>query len=147
MTTISVVVSGNGVVRVIRIIISSVNTNLNPSKQPIIQVITEVDILREGIISTISLLNTPHILGVGGDALRVGAVGVSILDGGAEDLVPEELADVGDAAGADFESFVWEEGCIQMGEEVGVGCSAFVVAWEDAFEGGYAVAVCLLDAA
>jgi hypothetical protein len=54
---------------------------------------------------------------------------------------------VGDAAGADFESLVGEEGGVQVGEEVGVGCATFVVAWEDAFEGGYTVTVGLLDTA
>jgi hypothetical protein len=100
------------------------------------------NILREGIVSAIGLQDTPHIVGVGGDSLRVGVVGahllthlnttllpnktiladtgsvahigqlfwngdslrvgvvgVGVLHGTAEHLVPEELADVGDATG------------------------------------------------
>ena len=139
--------SGNTVIGVIGVISGSVDSNLDPSEQSIVQTLTEVNILREGIVSAIGLQDTPHIVGVGGDSLRVGVVGVGVLHGTAEHLVPEELADVGDATGVGEDGLVGQEGCVQVGEQVGVRGATLVVAGEDAFEGCDAVAVGLLDPA
>lgn len=136
----------NAVVRVVRVINRGVDSNLDPSEQSIFQPITEVDILREGVVSTASLLNTPHILGIRSDFLCVGIVWVCILDSRVECLVPGELLNVRDAASTNLQGLIGEESCVQVGKEVGVGGATLVVAWDDGFERCYAVAICSLDA-
>lgn len=140
-------ISRNAIVIVVGIIRRRINTNLNPRKQPILNLLAQIHILWERIVSRTSLLNTPHVVVVGYDVLRVRVVGVCGLDGGAEVFGPEELADLGDTAGARLEGVVGEEGGVKVGEEVGVNGAAGVVAREDGVEVDEAVVVGALDAA
>jgi len=96
MTTVGIDVSSHRVILSINIVGSGIKTNLNPSKQAITNIITEIDILREGIVGGACLDNIPHVVVVGCDGLGVGVVWIDFLDGSAESRVPEELADVGD---------------------------------------------------
>lgn len=137
----------NAIIVVIRIIRRRIDTDLNPRKQPILNLLAQIHILRERIVSCTSLLDTPHVFVVGDNVLRVRVVGVCGLDGGAEVFGPEELAVLGDAAGACLKSVVGEEGGVEMGEEVGVDGAAGVVAGEDSVEVDKAVVVGALDAA
>lgn len=145
MSAVSIIVCGNAVIRVVGEIGRCVDSNLDPCEQAIVEVISEVNVLREGVVGTVGLFDAPHVLGIGSHILGVGVVGIGILNGGAEHFVPEKLADVGDAAGANLESLVGEKGCIQVGKKVSVRRTAFVVAGEDAFKGGHTVTVSLLN--
>ena len=146
MATISFEVGGNAVVRVVRVVRSCIDTDLNPSKETVIKVITEIDVLGEWVVRAVRLLNTPHVVRVRGDALRVGVVWVGILHGTAQHLVPEQLANVSHGPGAYIESFVGKQSRIQMSQEVGVSCTSLVVTGADVLELDYTVAVGLLNA-
>lgn len=146
MAAISFEIAGNAVVRVVRVVRSGIDTDLNPGKETIIKIITEIDVLGECVVRAVRLLNTPHVVRVRGDALRVGVVWVGILNGTAQDLVPEQLANVSHTAGAHLESFVRMQSRIQMSQEVGVSCTSLVVTGEDGLEFDHPVAVGLLNA-
>lgn len=148
MSTILVIVTGNVVVRVVGVVRSSVDADLDPRKQSVVQPVAEVQVFREGVVGTGRLLDTPHVFGVGGDILRVGVVRVGVLHGRAEHLVPEQLSDMGDAAGThDQGAVVLVDGSVQVGQEMGVGSASVVVAGENGVEGDHAVFVGVLDAA
>lgn len=139
-------ISRNAIIVIIRIIRRRINTNLDPRKQPILNLLAQIHILWERIVSGTSLLDTPHVVVVGNDVLRVRVVGICGFDGGAEVFGPEELTDLGDAAGACLEGVVGEERGVEVGEEVGVDGAAGVVAREDGVEVDEAVVVGALDA-
>lgn len=146
MAAISFEIGGNAVVRVVRVVRSCIDTNLNPGKETIIKVIAEIDVLGEWVIRAVRLLDAPHVVRVRGDALRVGVVWVGIFHGTTQHLVPEQLANVSHTAGAHLESLVGEQSRIQMSQQVSVSRSSLVVTGEDGFELDYAVAVGLLNA-
>lgn len=139
-------ISRNTIIVIIRIIRRRINTNLDPRKQPILNLLAQIHILRERIVSGTSLLDTPHVVVVGDDVLRVRVVGICGFDGGAEVFGPEELTDLGDAAGACLEGVVGEEGGVEVGEEVSVDGAAGVVTREDGVKVDEAVMVGALDA-
>lgn len=90
------------------------------------------------------------VIGVGGELLGVGGVGLVLFDGGDEVLVEEELADPVGVRGVDAaEGVVGEDlGFVgRVGEDVDVGSAAGVVAGEDGVELGDAVFVGFLDTA
>lgn len=96
MTTIGVQVSSDRVILVVNVVCSGVDTNLNPSKETIREIITQVNILREGIKGCACSDNVPHVIRVAGDSLSVCVVGVDFFNSLAKLRVPEELTDVGD---------------------------------------------------
>ena len=146
MATVRIVVRGDAVVGVVCEISGGVDSNLNPCKQAIVEVIAKVKVLREGVVGTVGLFDTPHVLRVGGDILRVGVVRVGVLYRGTEHLVPEQLANVRDATGANLEGLVGKKGGIQVREQVSMCRTPLVVAREDALEGGHTVTIRLLNA-
>lgn len=146
MAAISFEIGGNAVVRVVRVVRSCIDTDLNPGKETVIKVITEIDVLGEWVIRAVRLLNTPHIVRVRGDALRVAVVWVGILHGTAQHLVPEQLANMSHTAGAHLESLVGKQSRIQMSQQVSVSRTSLVVTREDGLELDYTVAVGLLNA-
>lgn len=82
MTTVGIDISSHRVVLGIDIIGSGIKTNLNPSKQTIADIITKIDVLREGIVGRACLNDVPHVLVIGSDSLGVGVVGVDFFDSG-----------------------------------------------------------------
>lgn len=120
MATLRIDISSHIVILSINVIGSGIKTNLNPSKQTIADIVTEIDVLREGIISRACLNNIPHVFVIGGDGLGVGVVGVDFLDGSAESRVPEQLADVGDVV-CGRDGVVGEDCDVHVGQEMGVG--------------------------
>lgn len=148
VSTILVIVTSNVIVRVVGVVRSSVDADLDPRKQSVVQPVAEIQVFREGVVGTGRLLDTPHVFGVGGDILRVGVVRVGVLHGRAKHLVPEQLSDMGDAAGThDQGAVVLVDGSVQVGQEMGVGSASVVVAGENGVEGDNAVFVGVLDAA
>lgn len=122
MTAIGIDVSSDRVILVIDIIGSGIKTNLDPSKQTIANIVTEVDILREGIVGGACLNDIPHVLVICRDGLGVGVVWVDLFDGCAQSGVPEELADVSDVV-CGRDSVVGEDCDVHVGKEMGVGCT------------------------
>lgn len=148
MTTGLIVVRGNAVVGVVGVVGSSVDTDLDPGEQAVLDAVTEVQELREGVVGAGGLLDTPHIVGIAGNVLGVGGVGIGVLNGGAQDLVPEELANVGDAAGAHLKgAIVTVDGRVEVSQQVGVDGAAVVVTGEDGLEGDNTILIGLLDTA
>lgn len=147
MSAILLDVSSNGVVVIIRPISRGVQTDLFPRKKAILDLVTKVEELWERIVVGRSLKYAPHVVRVGNDGLRVGVVWVSSFDGSAQDLVPEELANLCDRAGLDQKGVVRKSGDVHVCEQMGVDGAAVVVAWEDGVESGDAVLVGRLDAA
>lgn len=146
MTAVLIVVSSNAVVGVVGVVGSGVDTDLDPGEQTVLDAVTEVEELREWVVGAGGLLDTPHIVGIAGDFLGVGGVGVGVLYGGAQDLVPEELADVGDAASAHLKgAVVAVDGGVEVSQQVGVDGTAVVVTREDGLEGDNTVLIGLLD--
>lgn len=120
MTTVGIDVSSHRVILSINIIGSSIETNLNPSKQTIADTVTEIDELRERIVGRAGLDNIPHVLVVGCDSLGVGVVWVDFFDSSAESCVPKQLADVGDVV-CGGNGVVGEDCDVHVGQQVGVG--------------------------
>lgn len=114
VSTVFLIVRSNAVVRVLGVVGRGIDTDLDPREETILQSLTQVQVFREGIVLIRRLHNTPHVVRVGGDGLRSGVVRGGIFDSGAKDLVPEELADVGDGAGADFQGAIGVHGCVEM---------------------------------
>jgi hypothetical protein len=122
MATIGIDVSSDRIVLVINVIGSGIETDLDPSKQTIANVITKIDVLREGIVGCACLDNIPHVIVVGGDGLGIGVVRVDFFDSSAKSCVPEELADMSDVVcGGD--GVVGEDRDVHMGQEMGMGCT------------------------
>ncbi|KUI61551.1 hypothetical protein VP1G_11287 [Cytospora mali] len=125
----------------------SIDTDLDPSKQAISNVITKVDKLRERVEGLRGLNDRPHVLVVAGDGHGVGVVREGSLDGGAEVLGEEELADVGDGLVEHGDGAVGQDGGVGVGQQVGVRGPALVVARDDGLEGDNALVVRDLHAA
>jgi len=132
VSTISLKGSRNRVVRGIRLVSSDVDTDLDPGKETILDAITKVQVLWVWVIVVLGLHDGPHVVGVGGDGLGVGGVWVCGFDGRAEGFLPEELADVGDAAA--LNGSVGHDSHVAVREKMGVDGTAVVVAWEDGLE-------------
>ena len=96
MATIGINVSGDIVILSIDVVGSGIKTDLDPSKQTIANVITKIDVLREGIVGCACLNYVPHVIVVGCDGLGVGVVWVDFFNSSAKSCVPEELADMSD---------------------------------------------------
>lgn len=146
MAAISFEIGGYAVARVVRAVGSGIDTDLNPGKETVIKVITEIDVLRERAVRAVCLFNNPHAVRVPGDALRVGVLKVGIFHGTVQHLVPEQLANVNHTAGARLESVVEKQSPIQRSQEVGMSCTSLVVAGEDGLESDHPVTVGLLNA-
>lgn len=84
VATIGSKIASNGVVAVILVINGRVDTDLDPGKQSVGDVVTEVKELGERIVAGVRLNDGPHILVVGGDIHRVGVVRVGGLNGASE---------------------------------------------------------------
>jgi hypothetical protein len=81
VSTVGIVVGSDAVIRVVGVVSRGIDADLNPSEQPVVEIIAKVDILREGAISTVSLLNGPYILSISSDSLCVGGVRIGLLHG------------------------------------------------------------------
>ena len=120
MATIGINVSGDIVILSIDVVGSGIKTDLDPSKQTIANVITKIDVLREGIVGCACLDNVPHVIVVGCDGLGVGVVWVDFFNSSAKSCVPEELADMSDVVcGGD--GVVGKDRNVHVGQEVGMG--------------------------
>lgn len=95
-TTLLGVVSSGGDAAVL----GRVDTERDPSKDTVGDIITKVDVFHEGV-DGVSFLGEDGIFGVGGEFLGVGGVGGNLLNGGDEVLVEEDLANVGRARGVE----------------------------------------------
>lgn len=103
--------------------------------------------LRKRVICLISLDNGPHVVVVDGQGLLVLGVRVGGLDLGAQGLVPEELANVGDLCVPGRDGAVALDRGVGVGEQVRVHGAAVVVTREDGLKGHDALGVGELDAA
>lgn len=122
MATVGIDVSSDIVILSIDVVGSSVKTDLNPRKQTIANIITKIDVLREGIVGRACLDNVPHIIVVGCDGLGVCVVWVDFFNSSAKSCVPEELADMSNIVrGRD--GVVGEDRNVHVGQEVGMGCT------------------------
>lgn len=88
-TTISSVLRSRSDLAVLR----DIDTQGDPSEDTVAHIITEEDILDEGV-NSVGLLGEDAVISVLGELLGVGAVGAGGLDLGDQVLVEEELADV-----------------------------------------------------
>lgn len=147
MPAIGLQIRGNAVVTIIRPVRRRVQSDLLPGENPIFEFIPEVQELRERVVIRRGLQHAPHVVRVGRHGLGVLVVGGGGFDGGTQDLVPEELADVRHRAGVHEEGVVGERGDVHVCEEVRVRGAAVVVAREDCVEGGDAGGVGGLDPA
>lgn len=147
VSTVGGEVASNGVVVVVLVVSGGVDADLDPSKEPVGDVVAQVQELGEGVVVGVGLDNGPHVLVVGGHVDGVGVVGGRRLDGGAKLLGVEELADVGDGLVPDGDGAVGHDRRVGVGEQVGVRRAAVVVAREDCLERDDAVVVGQLHAA
>lgn len=120
-----------------------VDTESNPTKQTVLDSVTQQDILDKGVRSG-RLLQEDAVLSIGSQRLRVDRVSLSGLDLGDEALVKEDLADVG--GGEVEDGAVGVGGGVEVDEDVDVWGTAGVVAGHEGLEEGNAVVVGLLDA-
>lgn len=74
-----------------------IDTNSDPSKQSLLNTITEIDVVEHGI-RVLSFLGEDAVVGVEKQLLRVGGVGLDGFGFGDELLVEKKLADVRDVA-------------------------------------------------
>ena len=120
MATIGIDVSSDIVILSIDVIGSSVKTDLNPSEETIADIVTKIDVLREGIVGCACLNYVPHVIVVGCDGLGVGVVWVDFFDSSAKSCVPEELTNMSDVVrGRD--GVVGEDRDVHMGQQMSVG--------------------------
>ena len=91
------------------------------------------------------MFDTPHIIVVGDNVLRVGVVWVCCLNRRSKILRPEELADLSNGTGTNLESLVGEDFGVQVGEEVSVDSTAGVVTRENSVELDNAISIGLLN--
>lgn len=145
VTTICLEVGRNAVVRVVGKVRGGIEANLDPGKETVIEVVTQIDVLGERVVGTVGLQHAPHVVRIRGDGLSVGVVRVGIFHCAAQHFVPEELANVRHAAGAYLQSLVRKQSSVQMGQQVGVSRTSVVVTREDGLEFDYTVAVGLLN--
>lgn len=96
-------------------ILSRINTDSDPSKDTIANIVTQQNVLHEGV-DGVGLLSQDAVVGVGGQVLGVCAVGGCLLDGGDEILVEKELAYVRGVCGVEVaEGVVGLDGCVVGG--------------------------------
>lgn len=146
MATVSFIVGCNAVIRVVGAISRGIDSNLFPGKQAASQIVSEVYVVGEGVIGTGGLFDRPHVIGVASDGLGISHVGKGAHDSRAKHFVPEQLANVRNAARPhDQRAIVLVHRGIQVGQDMGVSCTAVVVAWENAMEGHDTIVVCYLD--
>lgn len=77
-----------------------IDSRRNPGKDTVLELVTQEDILHEGV-DRIGFLGENVVFAVGGELLGVGAVGLELLNLGDEILVEEELANPVRARGVD----------------------------------------------
>lgn len=129
------------------VVLTGVDADLHPSEDTIADIVAEVQVLGEGVVALIGLDDGPHVFVVGGDVDGVGVVRIGGLDGAAQVLGVEELADVGHGLVEDGDGTVFQEARAGVREQVGVGGPAVVVTGNDGLEVDDAVVVGQLDAA
>lgn len=134
MSTVSSEVASNGVVVVVLVVDSGVDADLDPSKESIGDVVAQVEELGEGVVVGVGLDDAPHVFVVGGHVNGVCVVGGRRLDGGAELLRVEELADVGNGLVPDGDSSVGHDGGVGVGEQMSVSRTTIVVTGENGLE-------------
>ena len=71
-----------------------VDTKRDPGKDTLGDVVAEQDVVDDGVGARGGLLAHDGVVGVGGEFLRVGGVGLGLFDFGDQVLVEEDLADV-----------------------------------------------------
>lgn len=145
MATVLAEVGSNAVVVIGLVVGRGVDTNLDPGEETVGDILAQVDELGEGVVGLVGLEDGPHVLGVGGDLDGVGVVGGEFLDGLAQRLRPEELADVGDGSIPDGDGAIGHQGRVCVRQQVGVDGTALVVAGEDGLELDDTVVVGELD--
>lgn len=124
---------------------SRVDRQDDPGQETILDRIAELDISEDGVAGG-GLDEEDLVVGVGGDGLGVGVVGVEQLDLVADALVPEGLANV--RKGGVVDGAVLADGGVGVVQQrVDVGGAAGVVAREDGVERGDALLVGGLEAA
>lgn len=124
----------------------SINPNRNPPKQPLLQSLPKIRILKHRIRRRIRRLRSQHpILSIRRDRHIIRVIRIRRLHLAYDLLVPEQLADV--RVRADREGAVGVVGCVLVDDHVVVGGAARVVAGEDCFEARDAVGGGGLDAA
>lgn len=118
-----------------------------PSKDTVLGLVTEEDVLDEGV-DGVGFLGEDVVVGVGGELLGVGVVGLELLDGGDEVLVEEDLTDPVGVRGVEAaDGVVLEDlGLVGgVGEDVDVGSTTGVVTGEDGLELRNTILVGLLE--
>lgn len=145
VATIGSKVTSNGVVLVILVVNSGVDTDLDPCKKSVGDVVAEVEELGEGIVAGIRLNDGPHVAVVGGDVDGVGVVRVGGLNGTSECLRVKELSNVGNRLVEDRDGAVGQESGVGVGQQVSVGSTTAVVTGEDGLERDDTLVVGQLD--
>lgn len=126
------------------VFIREINTECNPSKDTITNVLPKQGVLYNRVRRS-RFLGKNAIIRIRGQILRIGGVGGSSFDFGDEILVEEELSNMGDVATPI--GTVGVGGAIEVGEDVDVVCAGGVVAWEESSELGNAERIRWLEAA
>lgn len=126
---------------------AGVDTEDDPGQEAVLDVVTELDVVEERVGGAVGLGlgSDDTVVGIGEVGLGVGVVGVEQLDGVADGLVPEGLADV--RGGQVVDGAVLTNGCVLVQNGVDVDGTAGVVAREEGVEGGDALLVGGLQAA
>lgn len=145
VATIGSQVTSNRVVLVVLVVSGGVDTDLDPCKESVGDVVAKVEELRERIVAGICLNDAPHVVVIGGDIDGVGVVRVGGLYSGAERLGVEELSNVGDGLVEDRDGAVGQEGGVGVGQQVSVGSTTAVVTGEDGLERDHTLVVGQLD--
>ena len=97
-----------------------------------LEFITEESIVGERIVGFTSRVTRVSVVVILGEGDSIGVVGCGLFNGGDESLFEEELGEVVDLpAGV---GAVGYEGGADVGDDVFVGCSSAVVAWEKGVE-------------
>lgn len=125
--------------------LGGVDTERDPGKETISQLVTEVGELVERVHTLGSgLLGQDAVVGVGGDLLGVIGVRVDFVSSVDQVLVEEGLTDM---AGADIvaEGAVLVDSDVGVDQDVNVGSTAGVVTGEDGVKLGHTIVVGLLD--
>lgn len=125
---------------------SGVNADNHPSKEATGDIVTEVDVVEDGVGGAVGglLFAENVVLGVGGLLDGVGAIRRNSLDLGYKGLVPEQLANV--RHGSAGQGSVLELGGVLVDDNVHVVGAAAVVAGEDGGELNNTIRIGLLDA-
>jgi hypothetical protein len=141
MATIASQISSNAVVLIRGIVGSSVDTDLDPSKDSILHRVSQVDVLREGVIRLIGLEDRPHIFLVGSHFDIVGVVRSKSFDFLTKILGPEKLTNVLNRTVVDLNSAIGRDRCIGVGEEMSMGSTSLIVTGENSLKLDNAIVV------